>query len=98
MTRGVGAVHPGSYTLGGWPSIMFAGVASAIGHIKAGKLKALSVNGSRDPREKRTAQGTVVAGRDPEEFARIVKNDADRQAKVVARREHSDRMMERVGS
>lgn len=34
-------------TMAGRTSVMFTGIASAIGHIKAGKLKALSVNGPK---------------------------------------------------
>lgn len=122
-------------TMAGRTSIMFTGIASAIGHIKAGKLKALSVNGpqrspalpevptaaesglpgfevdfwigtfvpsgspkaaidalhattaklleNKDVRDKLVAQGTLVVGSGPQEFAAIVKRDAERWGKVV---------------
>jgi tripartite-type tricarboxylate transporter receptor subunit TctC len=122
-------------TMAGRTSVMFTGIASAIGHIKAGKLRALSVNGpkrspalpeiptahesglpgfevdfwiglfvpsgtpqrvietvhattmkqleNRDLRDKLVAQGTVVVGLGPQEFAKIVTRDAQRWEKVV---------------
>lgn len=122
-------------TMAGRTSVMFTGIASAIGHIKAGKLRALSVNGpqrspalpdvptahesglpgfevdfwiglfvpagtsqrvidtvhattikqleNRELRDRLVAQGTVVVGHGPREFAKIIKRDAERWEKVV---------------